>query len=207
MVVKFLQNSLLGLFGQFGKVVCIVFKTVGDELSNLCVLALDMISRMLNSMVEIISIVIFNSHKYVELDSRITAIIIGFGFVILTVRLIYTAKLLQKLKLSLKEATLQLNLAKEKINLDQLELKQKGDLILQLKTEIKNLNLQEEALKLELEGEKDKRLCITCQERVKDILFKPCRHVCLCEECFDHEVWIKCPLCRQNIHSTIKFYL
>ena len=64
----------------------------------------------------------------------------------------------------------------------------------------------------ELEKEKDKRLCVICQDKVKNILLLPCRHVCLCQRCLQdikhgRVHLIKCPLCRHDIQSTMEVFV
>jgi hypothetical protein len=92
----------------------------------------------------------------------------------------------QKLQLKLEEVTLLLHKETEK-------LKKESD---------KNSKLQ-----LNLEDEKDKRLCGICQERVKKIVLLPCQHMCLCKQCLDHEKWKRCPICRQGVESNMKIYV
>lgn len=48
----------------------------------------------------------------------------------------------------------------------------------------------------------DQKLCVVCLTNNKDVLNKPCRHVCLCQECARHLMGTKdnkCPNCRQVI--------
>ena len=90
---------------------------------------------------------------------------------------------------------------------------------LQLKLEDVTLKLQEEngklvkesekveKLTLSLEDEKDKRLCWICQDHVKTIVLLPCQHLYLCKQCLDHEKWKNCPICRQDVESTMEIYV
>ncbi|XP_074032990.1 uncharacterized protein [Leptinotarsa decemlineata] len=50
--------------------------------------------------------------------------------------------------------------------------------------------------------------CIICQERLKCILVLPCRHVCMCSECNSRLQLYNntCPICRNNIESTMKIF-
>ena len=64
-------------------------------------------------------------------------------------------------------------------------------------------------LKYELELEKDKQLCVICQDNIKNILLMPCRHVCMCQHCLleirqGHLYLAQCPLCRTHIQSTLE---
>ena len=67
-------------------------------------------------------------------------------------------------------------------------------------------------LKYELELEKDKRLCVICQDNVKNILLMPCRHVCICQHCLleirqGHLYLAQCPLCRTHIQSSLEVFV
>ena len=70
----------------------------------------------------------------------------------------------------------------------------------------------QQELKYELEREKDKRLCVICQDKIKNVLLLPCRHVCLCHQCLQdirhgHIQLANCPLCRQVVQSTMKVFV
>jgi hypothetical protein len=45
--------------------------------------------------------------------------------------------------------------------------------------------------------------CQVCLTNVKDIVFLPCRHCCVCHECFEHID--KCPSCRGAISSHLTY--
>ena len=67
-------------------------------------------------------------------------------------------------------------------------------------------------LQYELELEKDKRLCVICQDKVKNVLLMPCRHVCMCQHCLleirlGHLYLAQCPLCRTHIQSTLEVFV
>ena len=51
----------------------------------------------------------------------------------------------------------------------------------------------------------NKRACIACMLNEISIIFKPCNHLCTCENCSD-KINI-CPMCRQLITSRIKIKL
>ncbi|KAL7452068.1 hypothetical protein ACHAWC_003820 [Mediolabrus comicus] len=53
-----------------------------------------------------------------------------------------------------------------------------------------------EKAKQNLEEEK---LCVICRENPKVVLFMPCRHLCVCEECGHRVELDRCPLCRNVI--------
>ncbi len=99
----------------------------------------------------------------------------------------------QKLQLKLEEVTLLLHKETEKLKKESEKLKKESD---------KNLKLQ-----LNLEDEKDKRLCEICQEQIKKIVLLPCQHMCLCKQCLDHEKWKRCPICRQGVESNMEIYV
>lgn len=55
----------------------------------------------------------------------------------------------------------------------------------------------------------EEKNCVICQERVKNMLLLPCKHVCLCTHC---EVRLKnygykCPVCRTHVHRTMKVFI
>lgn len=55
----------------------------------------------------------------------------------------------------------------------------------------------------------EENYCIICQERVKNVLLLPCKHVCVCSYC---EVKLnrygnRCPVCRTNVHRTMKVFI
>lgn len=64
------------------------------------------------------------------------------------------------------------------------------------------------ALKMQLEQQKEKSLCLICQDAPKSIIFLPCRHMCLCEDCCNQLLNRRatCPLCRKAILNPIKVY-
>ena len=68
---------------------------------------------------------------------------------------------------------------------------------------------QEAAGHLEKKLQANMKCCI-CQDRVKNILLKPCKHLSLCEQCLD-EVLVRrdkvCPLCRKKIEGHDKVFL
>ncbi len=56
----------------------------------------------------------------------------------------------------------------------------------------------------------DRITCIVCQERERDLVILPCKHLCLCHTCADKICASKdktCPVCRQKISDTVEFYL
>ncbi|XP_072394962.1 uncharacterized protein [Diabrotica undecimpunctata] len=55
----------------------------------------------------------------------------------------------------------------------------------------------------------DERYCVICQERNKCILVLPCKHVCMCMEC-NAQLQLyntTCPICRNDIESTMKIFV
>lgn len=49
--------------------------------------------------------------------------------------------------------------------------------------------------------------CITCCERARSIVFEPCKHCIMCEECINNYNDIKCPICKTIFTNIIKDYL
>lgn len=58
----------------------------------------------------------------------------------------------------------------------------------------------------EIEKQKENRLCVICQEGEKSVVLFPCRHMCLCDACSQHEDLEQCPLCRRPIVQRISVY-
>ncbi|XP_038063734.1 uncharacterized protein LOC119734348 [Patiria miniata] len=64
----------------------------------------------------------------------------------------------------------------------------------------------------QLEEERDRQLCVVCQDNGKNILILPCKHLCICLECVEEITGQprrdarKCPLCRQAIRSYLEVY-
>ena len=52
--------------------------------------------------------------------------------------------------------------------------------------------------------EKDEKLCAICQDQVKTILLLPCQHMCLCKKCLNKKKWEQCPICRQDVESSME---
>lgn len=52
-------------------------------------------------------------------------------------------------------------------------------------------------------------LCVICQDRQKSVVLMPCRHLCLCRNCFHHlrSYRAVCPLCRKAFRDTIQVYV
>lgn len=76
----------------------------------------------------------------------------------------------------------------------------------------KGFSQDQTKLSYELECEKDKRLCVICQDNVKNILLMPCRHVCMCQQCVlaieqDHVQLVQCPLCRTPIQTILEVFV
>ena len=49
--------------------------------------------------------------------------------------------------------------------------------------------------------------CAVCRDRPKTILLHPCRHLCLCHQCFTNHKPIKCPICRNDVHDHTQVFL
>jgi hypothetical protein len=45
--------------------------------------------------------------------------------------------------------------------------------------------------------------CVVCMSNPKDTTLLPCRHLCVCSECFGH--LDKCPVCRAEFDSYVLF--
>lgn len=49
------------------------------------------------------------------------------------------------------------------------------------------------------------RICIVCQVKLRTVAFNPCGHFCICTDCAEHE-FETCPVCREDVISTIKIF-
>ena len=54
-----------------------------------------------------------------------------------------------------------------------------------------------------LDANKSQVKCIVCLERVREIVFKPCYHMIICERCLYKLKELKCPMCRTDIYDVI----
>eukprot|EP00058_Branchiostoma_floridae_P023957 XP_002609447.1 hypothetical protein BRAFLDRAFT_93479 [Branchiostoma floridae] len=84
-----------------------------------------------------------------------------------------------------------------------------------LSSDDEELQTPERARKVRLRftKEREKRLCVVCQDNVKNVLLLPCRHMCLCRGCADHitnSLYAHqrvCPLCRSRIGNALDIYI
>jgi hypothetical protein len=56
------------------------------------------------------------------------------------------------------------------------------------------------------EEKKDRMECVICMDNRKNIIIKPCNHLCCCEEC-SKNIGDKCPICRTNVKKIEKVYI
>jgi len=67
-------------------------------------------------------------------------------------------------------------------------------------------------LQQRLDQERERSLCVICQDQVKSVLVLPCRHMCMCVDCArtvvrgTHNQRRICPLCRGNIRVVMNVY-
>jgi len=72
-----------------------------------------------------------------------------------------------------------------------------------LERQVKHVLVKIETAKQRLEEEK---LCVICRESPKEVLFMPCRHLCVCKDCGYREELERCPLCREAIAERISVF-
>jgi len=53
----------------------------------------------------------------------------------------------------------------------------------------------------QLDDELEQQLCVVCKDRKKAVLFVPCLHVCVCEECRGRLRPYRCPICKEPVQS------
>ncbi|XP_076320906.1 uncharacterized protein LOC143230728 [Tachypleus tridentatus] len=58
------------------------------------------------------------------------------------------------------------------------------------------------------EREKERELCVVCQDHPKNVILLPCRHFCLCQTCRSAIIVLKrgCPICRQPVLDTLHVF-
>ena len=56
----------------------------------------------------------------------------------------------------------------------------------------------------ELSQERDRFLCVVCQDLKREVILKPCNHYCLCYDCSNS--LRECPICKSRIRKTEKIY-
>ena len=67
-------------------------------------------------------------------------------------------------------------------------------------------------LQQRLDQERERSLCVICQDQAKSVLVLPCRHMCMCVDCARtvvsgaHNQRRICPLCRSNIRVVMNVY-
>ena len=66
---------------------------------------------------------------------------------------------------------------------------------------IRRLQQDKKMLQREIRMVNDDRLCCVCQDAEKDVLFLPCKHICVCGGCRSKLVPGRCPVCKQDIRS------
>lgn len=87
------------------------------------------------------------------------------------------------------------------------KLKQRTEYFQELEENIEKLQQVCDNLKLSnlnFQEEKDEKLCAICQDQVKTILLLPCQHMCLCKKCLNKKKWEQCPICRQDVESSME---
>ncbi len=57
------------------------------------------------------------------------------------------------------------------------------------------------------EEEKKERECIFCMVKPKNIVLKPCNHICMCEDCSKKIMMKKCPICNLEYSTMEKLYI
>ena len=50
-------------------------------------------------------------------------------------------------------------------------------------------------------------LCILCEENVRNVLFRPCNHLVMCDTCSGKSSYYECFMCKQHVESYEYAYL
>ncbi len=67
------------------------------------------------------------------------------------------------------------------------------------KTIINDLKVELEELKSHIYKSDDDTSCIICFENKRNVLFKPCNHICICDTCSGNTDFEKCILCNTEL--------
>ena len=49
--------------------------------------------------------------------------------------------------------------------------------------------------------------CCVCLTNQRDVLLLPCKHLCMCSYCSNLNLFMKCPLCLQEIHEKMCVFI
>ena len=55
-------------------------------------------------------------------------------------------------------------------------------------------------------AQNEQSLCVICCNEERTIVLLPCRHLCLCAPCSQHDSLIDCPLCRKQIQHKFSVF-
>ncbi len=69
---------------------------------------------------------------------------------------------------------------------------------LELQTRVRELTAK-------LEREEERKLCVVCLDRHKEVLLRPCNHYCVCSHCL-RALGRRCPICRKMFRTSEKLY-
>jgi hypothetical protein len=62
----------------------------------------------------------------------------------------------------------------------------------------------------QFERERIGYLCCICTENARNVLFMPCKHLCICNDCYNLAMQVNsmknCPICRASIINYIRVY-
>ena len=47
--------------------------------------------------------------------------------------------------------------------------------------------------------------CVACLEEERDTILLPCRHLCICSQCFELLTLDRCPVCRREFTNYLRF--
>ena len=73
-----------------------------------------------------------------------------------------------------------------------------------LSSDTELLRRQLQQVNMELSQERDRLLCVICQDLKREVVLKPCNHYCLCHHCLT--ALRECPICKSKILKTEKIY-
>lgn len=69
---------------------------------------------------------------------------------------------------------------------------------------MRRLEEEKSLLKNTVSSCRDDKLCVICQDLEKDVLFLPCKHICVCNNCKLKLEPYRCPMCKTDIRSYLQ---
>ena len=106
-----------------------------------------------------------------------------------------------------KASKLQSELQRERNSKQFLEsqLEEEKERVRKLEEKVRQLISERDGLKVRQAKKDGSGECIVCMKNKRQLLFRPCNHFCVCNDCSD-ALCGKCPICRKPIQRTERIY-